>query len=267
MCIQTIYLRKTQQEVPCGRCFECVKRRRNDWYIRCLIESRYRRFTYFGLLTYAQVGRVLEKRDVQLFLKRLRIRGYTFSYLIVGEYGEKRNRPHWHCLLFSDSRIAYSDIADAWRGGYKDSSPNQAGWIRFEPIRSARSIRYTVKYIYKYVGTERNFELMMSRNPAIGKSFLVNQVYFLEKRTTQFSIDGRPQAMPRYYKRKFFDGYEHIKDEINSRLADKVMQMRDEEIRYASSLYPEASYHELVRIINKNKTVYNDEFRRIENTY
>lgn len=157
VCIKPIWLRKHQQEVPCGRCFECVRRRRNDWYIRCLFESRSRKFTYFGLLTYAEVGSVLEKRDIQLFLKRLRSYGYKFSYFIAGEHGELRDRPHWHCLFFSDDPIGYKHIAQAWRGGFKRPDDNVAGWIRFEPIKSARSIRYTVKYIYKYSGMDPPF--------------------------------------------------------------------------------------------------------------
>lgn len=154
MCIKPIWLRKQQQEVPCGRCFECVRRRRNDWYIRCLFESRSRKFTYFGLLTYAKVGSTLEKRDIQLFLKRLRSYGYTFSYFIAGEHGELRDRPHWHCLFFADEPIGYKRIAQAWRGGFKSDDDNISGWIRFEPIRSTRSIRYTVKYIYKFAGSD-----------------------------------------------------------------------------------------------------------------
>jgi len=170
MCIQTIWVRKHQQEVPCGKCFECIKRRRNDWYVRCVIQARESRFTYFGLLTYAEVGQVLVKRDVQLFLKRLRSYGYNFRYLIVGEHGEKNDRPHWHCLFFSDTAISYRSIASAWRGGYdNDEGKNKAGWIRFEPIRSFRSIRYTVKYLYKYDGVDPRFELMVSKIPRSAK--------------------------------------------------------------------------------------------------
>lgn len=265
MCVKTIWIRKYQQEVPCGRCFECVKRRRNDWYIRCLIESRFRRYTYFGLLTYAKVGDKLVKRDVQLFLKRLRSYGYTFSYLIAGEHGAKKDRPHWHCLFFADTAISYAHIAKAWRGGYlEDVGQNKAGWIRFEPIRSARSIRYTVKYIYKYDGVDPRFELMVSKNPAIGKSFLVNHVAFLTRKSVDFSIDGRRTAMPRYYKRKFFDDYEDIKQEVNGALAAKVAEIAQREIDSIRSRYPQMDDHELKNVILKSKELYNEEFRRSE---
>lgn len=264
MCISTIYLKKRDQEVTCGKCYECVKRRRNDWYIRCLLESRARRFTYFGLLTYAEVGQNLLKRDIQLFLKRLRIKGYTFKYLIAGEYGEKKKRAHWHCLFFSDYEIPFAQIANSWRGGYDRSSPNSAGWIRFEKIRSARSIRYTVKYLYKYDGTSSKFELMMSKNPAIGKGFVeVNQRYFLDRKSADFTIDGRPIAMPRYFKRKIFEGYEDIKQHVNQRLHDKVVELAKREVLSMMPFYPNLSYEQVHAIILEQKHNYN-EFRRIK---
>lgn len=265
MCIKTIWIRKYQQEVPCGKCYECVKRRRNDWYVRCVIQSRKSRYTYFGLLTYAEVGQDLVKRDVQLFLKRLRSYGYVFSYLIVGEHGEKNDRPHWHCLFFTDSGMRYAHISKAWRGGYEtDGDRNKAGWIRFEPIRSFRSIRYTVKYLYKYDGVDPRFELMASKNPAIGSSFLVNQAFFLTRRSAEFTLDGQKIAMPRYYKRKIFGDYDDIKEEVNAALAVKVAEIAENELSLARSKYPELSDDELIFVIRNNKYEYGESVRKSE---
>lgn len=265
MCVRTIWIRKYQQEVPCGKCYECVKRRRNDWYIRCLIQSRTSRYTYFGLLTYAEVDMKLDKRDVQLFLKRLRSYGYEFSYLIAGEHGGRRDRPHWHCLFFANEMLSYARIAQAWRGGYEtDQGRNKAGWIRFEPIRSARSIRYTVKYIYKYDGVDPRFVLMVSKNPAIGKGFLVHQAYFLGRKSADFRIDGKATAMPRYYKRKIFGDYDDIKQEVNDALAAKVADRVQSEFRIARSLNPEMSDEELKKFIQVSKEKFQDEFKKSE---
>lgn len=265
MCIQTIYLRKLQLEVPCGKCYECVKRRRNDWYIRCLIESRTRAHTYFGLLTYAKVGQRLQKRDVQLFLKRLRAYGYKFSYLIAGEHGPRTERPHWHCLFFTNTPIHFAAIAKSWRGGYKrDPNCNKAGWVRFEPIRSPRSIRYTVKYLYKYDGKDSRFTLLISKNPAIGKSFLRYQHHCLESKSSDFTIDGKRFAMPRYYKRKIFDDYPDIKEEVNSKLAAKVAELNDRELMTVHSLRPDLNYHELVNFIKQQKVIKNEQIRNAE---
>nr|QJB18748.1 MAG: replication initiator protein [Microvirus sp.] len=227
--------------------------------------------TYFGLLTYAEVGQKLEKRDVQLFLKRLRSYNYKLSYLICGEHGEKKGRPHWHCLFFTNNPIHYAAIAKAWRGGYEtDEGRNKAGWIRFEPIKSAKSIRYTVKYIYKYDGKDPRFSLLISKNPAIGKSFLRYQNYCLEKQSADFTILGKKMAMPRYYKRKIFDDYPDIKEIVNAKLADKVEQMLAEEINYYHSLYPNLNGNEILNLITnlklkKNEHERNKQFGRSEN--
>lgn len=252
MCVKTIYLRKRQQEVPCGKCYQCVKRRRNDWFIRARIERMNSPYCIFGLLTYAETDFKLNKRDVQLFLKRLRIKGYQLKYLIVGEYGESKQRPHWHCIFFSKVPIAFNDISIAWKGGYvDDSNKNKSGWVNFSNVRSDKALRYCVKYLYKYDGTEKEFELMVSKQPAIGFDYLKNQIWHLEQKSTKFRVNGVSVAMPRYYKRKIFDDYPELKEEVNDRLAAIVEQINQAEIDALSRQHPEASYNEILNIRDK----------------
>jgi len=259
MCVKTIYLRKRQQEVPCGKCYQCVRRRRNDWFIRAKIERMNSPYCIFGLLTYAETDFKLNKRDVQLFLKRLRIKGYTLKYLIVGEYGEEKERPHWHCLFFSKVPIAFNDIAISWKGGYDDdTNRNKAGWVNFSNVRSDKALRYCVKYIYKYDGTEKKFEMMVSKQPALGIDYLKNQVFHLEQKSTKFRVNGVPVAMPRYYKRKIFDDYPDIKEEVNDALAATVARLDQAELEGLSRQYPDLSYGELLNIKDKLNEQRND---------
>lgn len=252
MCIAPIWVRKVHGEVPCGKCYECVKRRRNDWYIRCRIESMNRPYVYFTTLTYSQVDDVLRKRDIQLFLKRLRSYGIRTSYLIVGEYGERKGRPHWHALFFADVEIDVKLLIKAWQGG-KECEPNTAGFVKHEKIRSKKSIRYIIKYLYKYVGTDPKFELLVSKNPAIGKSFLGSQVLYLTYRKTNITVDGRTTVLPRYYKRKFYDDYPEIKEEINSELAAKVAENTERELNELAALYPELAQWKLKKLLKELK--------------
>lgn len=71
-----------------------------------MLESTQHVRSHFITLTYAEehlpVGGSLVPRDVQLFLKRLRsaIAPARVRYYLVGEYGEKTWRPHYHVALF-----------------------------------------------------------------------------------------------------------------------------------------------------------------------
>ena len=57
-------------------------------------------------------------RDIQNFLKRLRKqlskidKNEKIRYYIIGEYGTKSLRPHWHLLLFTNSDIIASKFVD-----------------------------------------------------------------------------------------------------------------------------------------------------------
>ena len=94
--------------VDCGKCYYCRKRHALDWARRCTDEADYWKDGCFLTLTYkpAKVpiknGLLnLSKRDVQLFLKRLRKEiKCEIAYFFAGEYGSQRGRPHYHAIIF-----------------------------------------------------------------------------------------------------------------------------------------------------------------------
>lgn len=86
---------------------------------------------------------VLNYRDVQLFLKRLRSllkykienendefktcsENDSFKYFVCGEYGPLHFRPHYHLLLFTRSELVADRIAqsvpEVWTFGFSDTS-------------------------------------------------------------------------------------------------------------------------------------------------
>lgn len=89
-------------KVPCGQCIGCRLEYSRQWAIRCIHEASLHRFNCFITLTYRDAPGSLNKRDFQLFMKRLRkhYSGDRIRYYQCGEYGEKLSRPHYHACLF-----------------------------------------------------------------------------------------------------------------------------------------------------------------------
>lgn len=108
MCLSKI-VTKTGYVVPCGKCVECLSRRRSEWSTRMLIEAQDWDFPpLFLTLTYdddhlpiVNGKAVLQRRDIQLFMKRVRkALNVPIKYFGCGEYGPTTHRPHYHLILF-----------------------------------------------------------------------------------------------------------------------------------------------------------------------
>lgn len=97
---------------PCGQCASCRLEYSRQWACRCMDESRMWKENSFVTLTFDEVnlkdhGPSLARRDMQLFMKRLRKqRGVDIRFYGCGEYGTRYGRPHYHLLLFN---LGFSD--------------------------------------------------------------------------------------------------------------------------------------------------------------
>lgn len=126
----------------------------------------------FVTLTYDDshlpTGGSLVKRDLQLFLKRLRTSIYPVQvrYFGVGEYGEQTFRPHYHLVLYGLGRENHQVINQAWG----------LGLIHIGDV-TMNSIQYVAGYVTKKMTSKDDPRLegrtpefsLMSRNPGIGK--------------------------------------------------------------------------------------------------
>lgn len=98
-------IRRTLQ-LPCGQCVGCRLERSRQWAVRCMHEASLHPHNAFVTLTYddnnAPYRGMLDHRDFQLFLKRLRkhIAPARVRFYMCGEYGEQNDRPHFHACLF-----------------------------------------------------------------------------------------------------------------------------------------------------------------------
>lgn len=179
MCISPIAIKDTTGvsaysylTVPCGKCFQCRKRRSDGWAFRLLQQDRVSHESHFVTLTYdddnlpwADTAPTLVKHDLQCFFKRLRKRCQRrIKYYACGEYGTDTARPHYHALIFNAS---FDAIESAWT----------AGNIHFGDLSMA-SIRYVTNYMCKSDlgkrdGLEPEFSLM---SKGLGKNYITSEM-------------------------------------------------------------------------------------------
>ena len=145
--------------VPCGKCESCRNSQRNDWFVRCYYEwLSHHTTTFFYTLTYNNENLPVydgiphfSKRDIQLFLKRFRkfLDGHycKLKYIITCEYGDLKNRPHYHALFFLDRFIPpyvlYKIIEESWQYGFVKYGDDMG------KVFTSAGIKYVTKYISK----------------------------------------------------------------------------------------------------------------------
>jgi len=142
-CIRPLTL-KTGLTVPCGHCNFCLANRRADWSFRLYQENKVSQSSHFLTLTYddstVPVGDdclSLCKRDLQLFIKRLRKEnGSRIRYYSVGEYGTQTSRPHYHSIMFSLDVKTVQKLPEIWG----------LGNVHVGQVNAA-SIHYVTKYV------------------------------------------------------------------------------------------------------------------------
>lgn len=226
MCLTPFYRKDNpEQALPCGQCEHCRKRRASAWSFRLMRHSRTQPTSWFITLTYntdhvplTKNGYMsLNKRDVQLFMKRLRkLDDGKLSYYCAGEYGSENQRPHYHILMFGLLSSAYQ-VSDT---DYRIDVVNQAwgkGEVHIGSVTDA-SVGYSLKYISKprripmhnRDDRQRECSLMSKR---LGAQYLTENMIrwhkddLLERMYVPLD-DGKKIAMPRYYKDKVYTSEE-----------------------------------------------------------
>lgn len=242
-CLSPFYVKKWQYihymkqvmeikvPVACGKCPECVARRVSGWSFRLMQEDKVSETAFFVTLTYdtkhVPLTRngfmTLNKRDCQLFFKRLRkavskVRpDLSIKYYLAGEYGGRTSRPHYHVILFNAPDTKF--VEEAWG----------LGAIHYGDIRE-ESVGYTMKYLdkVKSIPAHRNddrepqFGLM---SKGLGANYITDNIVDYHKadllnRMYCTTKDGKKISMPRYYKNKIYT--EPERDAINEHQAVEI---------------------------------------------
>lgn len=257
--------------IPCGSCAGCRIDYSRNWAARCMLEGVYHTHKYFITLTYNDEHlpredvvnpltgevlfvNVLRKRDFQLFMKRLRkkIAPARVRVFYSGEYGDKTDRPHFHCILygyeFSDRHFFYS-VKDGHKrpyhvpGGtdYFISNELTALWGNGHCLISnvdTRSCMYVASYCSKKVKKpknefERSRELVKWGSIEQTTRHLPRKLLDVRAIQREFACMSRRPALGR----QFFDDH---KDEIYA--YDKIPYPFDskglpDHLRYFDNLY------------------------------
>lgn len=136
---------------------------------------------------------VLDKEDVQNFLKRLRkyLKQYTderIRYFLCGEYGPIHYRPHYHLLLWCEEEESAAHILEAvskcWRFGRTDVS---------------QSFGKTSSYVAKYVNGSCNlpkvFRMAKSQPFSTHSQHLGSKVFTVTTETFEESNFDRTKSI------------------------------------------------------------------------
>jgi len=196
--------------VPCGRCPPCKLRRVNSWVFRLMQEAKRSVTAHFVTLTYDTTTvpiskngfMTLDKQDVQKWMKRLRkLETNKLKYYLVGEYGTKNGRPHYHAIVFNVSNVEHFNFS--WGLG-----ETHIGHV------TSDSVAYTMKYIDKANFNKKHgrddrvpeFPLM---SKGLGDNYLSPEMiqYHKEDLTRLYATkpSGHRIALPRYYRQRIYD--------------------------------------------------------------
>lgn len=253
MCTDLQWNELAQSVVPCRNCKQCRARRVDDLVGRCIAESQIAATTVAVTLTYQGDGMnsvVLHYPDFQRFIKRLRASGVHVRYLVAGEYGSKKNRAHWHAILFfkEPQDLPQMESRQAWQPW--TNKREGRGFVYFQQP-DYDGFRYVLKYVLKDQDGARQGHLAMSKKPPLGHKYFrqLADAYVaagLAPQTTRYQFPGVTfQGKHRHFylngrmKELFLDAFRikwHLHHGTHPPVSELVMEHEDKCIRHVDHL-------------------------------
>lgn len=190
--------------IPCGKCLGCRLDYRKEWSTRCMLEATLYDHCCFVTLTYddAHVPGSLQKRDLQLFMKRLRkhYKATPIRFFASGELGTKNRRPHFHIILFG---IMPEDIKVLGKCSSGEYTYTSATFSKLWPFGfheigevTERSCSYVAGYVGKKVD-DTGF-VVMSNRPGIGAKYFEDHFHTIYVNDNIVMKNGQVVSVPRY---------------------------------------------------------------------
>lgn len=248
-CTDPKWIKSQHKTVPCGRCILCLKRKRDEWTIRLLEETKVARSGLFVTLTYneefvpwGENERTLCKTDLRNYLKRLRIsqqryiifkhpteykqimEDWPIRFFATGEYGTEKERPHYHILLYNIYHGCRGYVVQSWQ-----KNKEQIGNVHIGQIE-LRSIRYGVSDMINRINQEKGKETSfntMSKKPGIGSCYIdKNRQMHIARDLPTMVVNGVTVKLPRFYAERIFTRWtrERHKMENESLLIEREIE-------------------------------------------
>lgn len=222
--------------LPCRSCLACRANYAKDWAVRLEWERAEtpEDEAWFITLTYQDepkryriqqmTGEVecntsLEKKDLQLFIRRAKKRWPTLRYFACGEYGARTGRAHYHGAFFNMNipDLRHYSYNKNYQPLWTSETINQLwgkGYCIIGKLEYG-SAQYIAKYIAKadkdirqkdwelWTGKQRPF-LLMSKRPGIGEAYIKKYHETLAKDRNTL-IAGYRRKLPKYAIEKLTD--------------------------------------------------------------
>lgn len=263
--------------IPCGNCIGCRLDYSRNWADRMLAEASLYEHNVFLTLTYdndhlppCRDGsniHSLNKRDAQLFMKRLRkaLQEQKIRFFCAGEYGPQTMRPHFHLILFNCklNDLKFLRENDMKQPYFVSETISKCWPYGFHIIANVNweTCAYVARYVIKKqkgegasVYDKYNFApefSTMSRKPGIGHDFMVDHMeelyaYGSVSLPTQ---NGAKSIRPcKYYDSLFDLEYPEIMEDIKSNRQEAAIQYN-----LIRSSLTNLSYQDQLRSAETNK--------------
>lgn len=264
--------------IPCGKCIGCRLDYSRTWADRMVVEASQYKSNYFLTLTYdddnlpdcrdGSIIHSLKKRDMQLFMKRLRkaLPDQKIRFFCAGEYGSLSMRPHYHLILFNCKLMDLKYLREnALKQPYFVSETISKLWpYGFHIITDVNweTCAYVARYVVKKqkgngaeVYERFNFEpefSTMSRKPGIGFNLYDDrggELYAYGSISIP-TKDGSHTIRPcRYYDKLFDIEYPEVMSEIKQKRIEAA-----KEYNIIRSSLTNLTYNDMLKSAEANKS-------------
>lgn len=276
--------------IPCGQCLGCRLTYSLQWAARMEIERRSWKYGYFLTLTYSEefldkamyydlymedfYQASLDVREMQLFLKRFRrkIEPFKCKVFYCGEYGDRGQRPHYHCIILTDFELPLNfkfnkDFHNYYTCALCDEAWSHKGFVIISDFTfedAAYVARYCVKKVNNIKKRTEEVNVRLGHVPI---------------RTPPFShMSTRPAICREYSEEHLFEIYKddliytRRKDRIQAlappRYFDKRLEVCDPDLydtikerRKLNALHATQSSDDFISMIKKKDIINESKFK------